>query len=470
MKRGWVLLAMLLGGCSLVGQGWERPALSSPESWSLPMPAMAAGTTGPEEGDFWSLWGDEQLVEWIRRALLDNREVRLAAARIAEARALTRVAAADGQPALDAELSVLRDRASEKNRVPMLGMPNPVTLYQVGFDARWELDLFGRLGRQREAVEAELLAARQLWAALQISLAAEVAVTYCDWRAAQAKAAALQRQVAASRELLVMVRARVQAGMSAELDGRRAEDQALQIEARLPPVQAAVGLSLRRLGILTGGQVDSLLAVPVHEGELPVVVPPLPAVLPAGLLDRRPDLLAAEARAHAAQARIGVAEGEEWPRLTLAATLGSLAIASGNVLSGGSLVYTAGPRWQVPLFHGGLLTAQVDAARAKAAQEVLAWEKAAVDAVLEVETAALRQQEARDRHLFLSRALAAQRHTLALAMVRYQRGMSDFAVPLEVARQLAAMEIEVIDAQHQVLTSGIALYKALGGGWQAKQE
>ncbi len=460
-----VLLALLLGGCTLVGKAWERPVLPSPAAWSLPLPAAEEATA---EGNFWSAWGDSRLVEWIQRAVLENREMRLAVARIAEARALTRGAAAGEQPTVDLGGSVARDRASEENRMPMRGIPNPVTLYQAGFDAHWEWDLFGRISHQKEAAEAEWLAANRMQSALQISLSAEVAATYCDWRAAQAKGEALHRQAEASRALLDMVRSRLHAGLNSELDLRRAEDQLAQTEARLPAVQAALGLAMRRLGVLTGGQADSLLAEISAGGSLPVMVPALPSVVPAALLDRRPDLLAAEARAHAAQARIGAAEGEQWPHLSLAATLGTLSIASGGLLSSGSSLYNVGPQLSLPLLHGGALEAEVDAARARAEQAVLAWEKAAAEAILEVETAALRQREAKERYEFLSKSLVAQRQALDLATVRYQRGMSDFTVPLEATRQWAAMEIEVIEAHLHLLTSGIALYKALGGGWTGK--
>ncbi|MEO5340279.1 MAG: TolC family protein [Magnetococcus sp. MYC-9] len=462
MRRWWVVWFLLLGGCLRVGEEWQPPALEMQGAWSL----LIAPEESTTEADFWLSWGDERLLDWVQRARIDNRDIRLAAARITEARALTRLAAADALPSLELDASLVRDRISDNNRVPPRGMANPVTVPQLWFDARWELDLFGRLQRQQEAAEADLLAAHLTQAALQISLSAEVAATYFEWRAASVKVAALHRQADASRALLVLVRSRVRAGLNTELDLRRAEDQAAQIDARLPAAQTTVDIAVRRLGILTGGQADSLLAESVVEESLPARVPALPHLLPAELLDRRPDLRAAEARAHAAFARIGVAEGESWPHLSLAAILGTLPTGVGNLLSVGSAFYTVGPQLNWPLYRGEALTAQVDVARARTVQETLTWEKTAVEAVMEVETAALRHREAQERLEALSNALTAQQHTLELATLRYQRGMSDFSAPLEVARQLAAMEIEVVETRLQLLTSGIALYKALGGGWQ----
>ncbi|MBF0186057.1 MAG: efflux transporter outer membrane subunit [Magnetococcales bacterium] len=465
MKNMRWLLPLLLCGCSVLGTPWQRPPMALPASWSQPLPGQQQQA---EEG-FWQGWQDPQLLAWIDKGLQANRDRQLALARIREARAQQRIVGSDDLPVVDAAGSLIRDRVSEKNRVPLYGLPNPVTLQQVGFDARWEWDLFGQHALEQQAAQADRLAAERGYAALGVSLAAEVAVSYCDWRLARQQIALLQQQAAINRTLLQLVKSRVQAGLNPELDRHRAEDQVLQVEARLPAAQAAVGLALRRLAILTGGQADDLLSAEPAATPLPTTVPPLPALLPAALLDRRADLQAAEAKARAAQARIGAAEGEQWPELSLAATVGSLSVAPGGLLSPASRFFQLGPQMKWPLFHGQALQAAVEVAEARRDQELIAWQKAAAEAIEEVEKALLRHQEAIERDEKLLRALTAQQQAMQLATVRYERGMSDFSVPLELARQVMNMELERLEMQHQRLSSGIALYKALGGGWQREE-
>jgi NodT family efflux transporter outer membrane factor (OMF) lipoprotein len=358
-------------------------------TWSLPLQQSGH----EEEHSFWQRWQDPQLLAWVEQALQANRDLQLALTRIRQARAQQRIVAANDQPAVEGTAAVLRDRASENDRFPLRGIANPVTVHQAGFDARWEWDLFGKNRAEQEAANEEWLAALHSHGALQVTLAAEVAVTYCDWRLALQQSALLQRQAGIARTLWQLVDSRVVAGLNPELDRHRAEDQALQIEARLPPAQAAAALALRRLAILIGAQADQLLGTPVPTQPLAVEVPALPEILPAQLLERRADLRAAEAKAKAAHARIAVAEGDKWPELRLGAMVGGLTVGSGGVLSSASRFYQVGPQLSWSLFRGQALQAAVALAEAQRDHEVIAWHKAAVLAMEEVEQALVRHQE-----------------------------------------------------------------------------
>jgi multidrug efflux system outer membrane protein len=458
---GLGLPVLLLAGCATVGESWQRPSAANAQpDWSLALPA------GEAPADFWAAWNDPHMPDLIRAALGKNRDLRAAAARIAEARALAGVAAAADRPRVDAQAAVTRDRQSEEGRYSLAGVPNPVTQWQAGFDARWEIDLYGRLARAREAAAADLEAVRLAREALAVSLAAEVADTYFALRAAQARSATLERRIDAARDTVRLARGRVKAGLSPELDLRRAEDMLAQTEARLPPARAEAGLALRRLGVLCGGRAGDLVEALAAPAALPGGWPEVPRLLPADLLDRRPDLRAAEARVEAATARIGVAQGGEKPRLSLAANLGTLAIGGGGLLQASSLFLNAGPALSLPLYNAGALAAETEAARARRETAVAEWEQAAAAAVAEVENAALGLAEARDRHAALDRALSAQAEALRLARLRYERGLTDFSVPLDAARQRFATETEAIDARAQQLRRQVALYKALGGGWR----
>lgn len=463
MKRLTLLsLALFLGGCATVGEDWQRPATAMLQTdWSLALPAGAGAD------DFWAGWHDPHLPGLIRQSLQNNRNLRVAAARIAEARALARVADAADRPRLDALAALARDRQSEEGRFNYVGIPNPVSQWQAGFDARWEIDLYGRLARQQQAAIADLESVSLAREALAVSLAAEVADTYFTLRANQSKAIALEQQITAASEAVKLVQVRVKAGLNPELDLHRAADQLAQTEARLPAARAEAGLALRRLGVLSGGQPDSLLKVLAAPAPLPVAVPDVPALLPAVLLDRRPDLRAAEARIGAATARIGVAQGEQKPRLSLAASLGSLAIGTSGLLQSSSLFINAGPALSLPLYNAGALAANTDAARARRDAATAEWEQAAVAAIAEVESAVLGLTEAHARQTALEQALAAQGEALRLAFIRFERGLTDFSAPLDAVRQRYATETEQIDAHAARLHQQVALYKALGGGWRS---
>lgn len=467
-RRLWaVALSASLSACNVVGSNWQRPEAELPPRWSQP----ALNPDGPSQSasadaDFWAAWDDPPLRQLIDQALRHNRDLRQAAARVTEARALSGEAQATALPQLDATGSVVRNRASGNDRLPLQGTANPVRQYRSGFDASWEIDLFGRLAREREAVSATLDAAQLHHDAMAISLAAEVASQYFQLRAAQTQAGIIQQQMATASEAVAVVGSRVQAGLNPELDRLRAQDQQAQIDATLPPARAEVGLAARRLGVLVGAQADSLLATLTAPQPLPRLAPSLPRRFPAAWLDRRPDVRAAEAQAHAAQAQVGVAEGDRLPRLTLGAAFGWLSLSAGKLGDGDSRTFTIGPQLTLPLFHGGALTARLEAARARQDQAWLNWEKTAAEALLEVESSALRQHEATQLHAARARLLATRQHQFDLARLRYQRGLSDYTEPLEALRQLFAAQTDEVAARVQALNHSVALYKALGGGWQ----
>jgi NodT family efflux transporter outer membrane factor (OMF) lipoprotein len=463
-----LVLALCLGvaGCATVGGDYQRPALQTQTAWSVALPKgqeVAADA-------FWSGFGDAVLPSLIERALAANRGLQEAAARVREARALAVLAGSRNQPQLTVGGAIQSDRASETSRFPLTGLNNPVSLYQGGFDARWELDLFGGLRREREAAEADLAAAGLHREALAVSLAAEVASSYFDLRAAQALQQTLVHEIEAAREAGKLVAARVKAGLNPDIDARRAEDEVSRIEARLPAAQADAGLAMRRLGILLGAQSDSLLAELTPMQVLPERTPVLPETLPAGLLDRRPDLAAAEAELRAAQARIGSAEAAKLPSVGLMASFGLLSMTTGKLFNAASRQWNAGPQISLPLLDGGARDAAVEAARAQRDARLARWNQLAAESVAEVESAALRRQEADLRQAALARGLSMQREIVELARLRYERGLTDLTLPLDAVRQLMASESGEIAARAQRLKQTVALYKALGGGWSGARQ
>ena len=456
-------LAAALAGCT-VGPDYVRPTPEIPAQWSTALPVADAASPA-DLTHWWRQLDDPVLTALVERALAANRDVREAIARIKEARALQTVVDARARPQLGISGSVARDRLSENGRIPLQFIENPATIYQAGFDASWELDAFGGIRRSREAAAAEVERVELDREAVAVSVSAEVAVAYLRLRGAQAQLAALDRQIAVARETIAIVAARVKAGLVSELDLLRAREILAILEARRPVLDAAAGVEMRRLGVLVGGQADSLLAELARERPLPGAVPQLPPTVPAALLARRADLRAIERALAAENARIGVEEANKYPQLSLGLTLGLLSLATGNFATAASAVWNTAAGFSAPIYRGGALDARVAAAQARYEQAAIRYENAAARAVEEVESAALRYRSSRERRVQLLAALAADEDVLRLAVVRYDGGLTDFLTVLDAQRQLFTVQDEEIAAREQALAQLVALYKALGGGW-----
>jgi len=458
----------LLAGCA-VGPDYVRPTPPVPADWSTSLPGtQAPGATTAQLAQWWRQLDDPTLTALIERALAENRDVREAIARIKEARALQSVSEARARPQLGASGSAARDRLSENGRVPPRGIPNPTDLYQGQFDASWEIDLFGGVRRAREAAAADSARVELDREAVAVSVSAEVAVAYLRLRSAQAQLATLDDQIAAARDTISIVAARVKSGLVSELDLLRSRELLATLEARRPLLGATVGVEMRRLGVLVGAQSGSVLAELSAARALPHAAPQLPAAVPVDLLARRADLRAIERELAAENARVGVADTERYPRLSLSLTLGLLSVATGTFTSAESALWNAGVGVTAPVYRGGALDARLAAAQARYERATIRYEDAAARAVEEVESAAVRYSGARQRREKLVEALKADEDARNLALVRYQAGLADFLSVLDAQRQLFSAQDDEIVSREQALGNLVALYKALGGGWVFK--
>lgn len=456
----------LLAGCA-AGPKYVRPVPEVPAQWNTALPATAAAA---DLSQWWRQLDDPVLNALVERALSANRDVREAIARIREARALQRVADAGALPRVGASGSAARDRISENGRIPLRGVPNPVDLYQAGFDASWELDVFGGVRRAREAAAADVERVELDREAIAVSVSAEVAAAYLRLRGAQSQLAALDDQIGVARETIALVTARVKSGLVSELDLLRARELLVNLEARRPQIHRTADIETRRLGVLVGAQAGSLVGELAPHQSLPGAVPQLPATVPAELLARRADLRAIERSLAAENARVGVAEADKYPRLALRLSLGLLSIATGNLGSAASAFWNVGAGFTAPVYQGGALEGKAAAARARYDQAAIRYEHAAAKAVEEVEAAAIRYTRERERRERLDAALRLDEDARNLALARYQAGLADFLSVLDAQRQLFGAQDDEIVSRDQALGHLVALYKALGGGWVVKPD
>lgn len=455
----WGLLALTplwlaaCAGLTPADPGHDAPptqALSSADSSRAA--AAAAGSA------WWSAFGDPLLPQWIADALAANPDLATARASLAQARAQADVQQAGLGPRLGASASAQRSQS---------GGNDAGNRFQAGFDASWEPDAFGGKRSALDASEADADASAASLANLQVSLAAEVAVNYIQLRGLQARLAIARSNLATQDETLQLTRWRAQAGLVSSLDVEQAVSAAEQTRAQIPALQTSLDQSANALAVLTGRNPRALDALRDSAAPIPAAPPDLAASFPADTLRQRPDVRAAELRASAALARVGVAEAALYPSFQLSGSLGLSALSLGSLTSGASLLKSLLLGVSAPLFDGGAGKAQVRVQQAAWQQASGAYRAAVLAALQEVEDALAALRGDRERLARLQASSVAAAHAELLARQRYRSGLIDFNTVLNTQRSLLAAQDSEASAQASLTTNHVRLYKALGGGWQA---
>ena len=467
MVLGWGVTAFLVA-CAPVGPAYQPPRPELPSAWSGIRAATAAPAGGEELGQWWTLFNDPLLDSLLKRAVAANLEVRIARARILEARARYRLTTALAAPAMGVAGSYANTRRSEN-----AGSSNGTTtqdLFQAGFDAGWELDLFGGARRAAEAAEARLAAAGEESRDVLVSLAAEVARNYLELRGSQQRLATARENIVVQEKILELVRGCRQSGLGNGLEVAQAETQLALTRAQLPALENSVGQSIYRLSLLAGLPPLALreeLAAPM---ELPARPAWVPGTLPSELLRRRPDIRLAERQLAVATADIGVATAELFPRFSLTGLVGLQSINLSDLLSSGSRYWTVGPTVRWSLLDGGRVRANIDLSQARREEAQAAYEKAVLTALGEVETALLALAREEETRRTLVEAVAAGERAMDLASGRYGAGLAGFLDVLQGERALCQSRDQLVQSEQRLAVDLVALFKALGGGWDMGSE
>jgi len=460
------LLFTLLSGCA-VGPDYRPVELDTGSGWTQ---AEAAGSvTEAELANWWRRFEDPTLDRLVGTAMTQNLDVREAAARVAEVRALNDAVAGAYWPVVGANGSASRRRLSENGPFPVSqipGYPRNQTVYDAGFDASWELDIFGGTRRAVEAAAARFDAAHERLQAARLSVAAETARVYLSLRGAQHERQAVMAAVAASRSSTQLVRQQFTAGAVPEAAVAQAEAELARVEAELPVVEAQVRTAALSLGILLGELPEAELDLADTVADF-VALAPLPVGERADLLRRRPDVRAAERQVAAATADVGVATAELFPKFGITASGGFESLHTGNFFDSESQSINITPLISWRLFDGGRVRAQIHASEARVEAAALEYEKTVKTALTDAERAltrynlglvALRHQEA---------AVAAARRNYGFADARYRAGEISLLELLDAERALRVAENAFARAHTQAATDLVALFKALGGGWDS---
>lgn len=452
-------------GCA-VGPKYRAPERTLPPGWSE-LQEEAAAARSPEIAAWWTAFNDPLLNSLVERAARSNLDLRRAAARVREARARYGITAADRLPTLDASGSYTRSRSSENG--PLAFSPTAgeeVNLYQAGFDAAWEIDLFGGVRRAVEAAEADIAASVEDRRSIQVTLLAEVARNYIDLRRIQKQIATARANIESQQETLELTRARFNAGLNTGLDVARAEAQVATSFSQIPALEISLRQTIHRLGVLLGeepGALSDALSKP-----LPIPAPPAEVVvgLPSELLRRRPDIRRAERQLAAATARIGVATADLFPRFSLTGAFGLQSATLRDLPEGGSRFFSIGPTLRWPIFAGGRIRANIAVENAREEEAWAEYERTLLLSLEEVENALVAYAREQDRRQSLREAVAANRRAVEIGNELFIRGLANFLDVLESERSLFASESQLDQSEAAVSANLVALYKALGGGWE----
>lgn len=455
------LLAVALGGCAAVGPDYSEPQLAVPAGWS-------AGT-GTDAMDavllarWWHGFGDPVLDRLVADALAANLDLAQARARLREARARRGVAGAALAPSVDASLSGSRSRSSGQS-----GSGSTRELYSAGFDASWELDVFGGVRRSVEAAQADLEASVESLSDTRVSLAAEVALNYIDLRTAEQRLAIAEESIASRGENHQIIRWRQQAGLVSELDLAQATTDLESTRAVLPPLRTAVTEAKNRLAVLLGrnpGELESL----VHaDRPIPLAAAEIVAAIPADTLRQRPDVRVAERRLAAQTARLGEAEAARYPSFRLSGSLGLEALELDALADRDANTHSLFGGITAPVFNAGRIAANIEIQDALVEQARLAYRAAVLAALEEVENALTAVANTDARRVKLAEAAAAARTTLAIAEYRYASGLADFLSVLDAQRTQLSLDEQLAGSTGELARAQIRLYKALGGGWSTE--
>ena len=463
-----LILGLAITGCA-VGPDYVRPETDQPvpDAWST---KIEADLMKPQSDtrDWWMAFGDTMLTNLIARAESENRDLRIAIARIEESRALRGIQKSQFWPQINATGSFQRQQLSSNGRGAILGggddLP-PVNVWFAGFDATWELDVFGGIRRRVEASTAEMQASVEDYRDVMISLSAEVASSYIGVRTTQRRLAYARQNVEAQTESLDITRTRYDTGLTSALDVAQAEANLSGTLSTIPQLETDLEISLNRLAVLLGENPGSLHEELGPPKDIPVPTSEVARGMPADLLRRRPDIRRAERELAAQTARIGVATSDLFPKFGLPGQLGWESKETDNWFNAGSLMWNFMPSFRWNIFSAGKVKNNIAAEEARTEALLLRYEQTILLALEEVENSLTAYQQEQLRRNHLSDAVESAGRSVELVRTQYLSGLTNFQNLLDSQRTLFTRQDDLAQSEGRVVQDLIVLNKALGGGW-----
>ncbi len=484
--------AAALPGCTL-GPNFKQPGWASPSSWfagpkEAVAPVRSVPVAEPIDVNWWTLFHDPVLTSLEQRVASENLDVKTAGIRMTESRAQLAVARAGLFPTLNGNASYIRQQSSQNGVFAVIPSAagataangasgnsagavqgrgvQPFDLFQGGFDASWEVDLWGGVARSVESATASTEAANEATRSVLLSSLAEVARDYIQLRGVQAQLAIARDNVHTARQSLDLTQQRAAGGVTTDLDVANASAQLRTTLAQIPSLEQQEAQTINALSLLLGQPPNALRQELVTAKPVPPVPPRVPVGIPSELARRRPDIRQAEAQLHAATADIGVAQANFYPSVNLTGSVGLQSLQFGTLFNLNSKQYSLGPGLTIPIFQGGQLRATLQLREALQQEAAINFQKTVLQAWHDVDNALTAYQAEQTRRDELVHAVTENRRALVLAQSRYQQGVADFLTVLDAERSLLAAQQQLADSTTTVSSNLVALYKALGGGWE----
>jgi NodT family efflux transporter outer membrane factor (OMF) lipoprotein len=484
---------LLLSACA-VGPDWQPPTPPGAIAFLPPVgeKAPSQAVDGPTDSEWWSIFGDSELSSLERRVADSNLDVADATERLAASRAVRHVIGADQYTSVDANASYAHERASPNGVLGLLGtqqqqgaatiasgapgfgpasLPgssggNAFDLWQYGFDASWELDLWGRVRREVEAADASVEASADTRRGVLVSALAETARDYLQLRGVQAEIVITKQNLEIATHSQALTQLRFNNGATTSLDVANAGAQVSAIRASLPPLQRQEAQLINAVSMMLGEPPRALSAELAIPKPIPPAPPSVPVGLPSELATQRPDIRAAEARLHEATADIGIAVADFYPRITLSGSLDLQALQFSGLGSWASRQYAVGPTISLPIFEGGRLRGTLELRKDQQKQAAIAYQRTVLQAWHEVDDALTAYNAAQNQREQLQQAVDQNRTALTAAQDQYAQGARDFLTVLTVQNQLLNTQRALEQSTADTDIALASLYKALGGGWQ----
>jgi NodT family efflux transporter outer membrane factor (OMF) lipoprotein len=470
------VLALLLPaipffGCA-VGPDYAKPDVQVPDAWSEAISAQAA--LGPDASlqTWWTVFDDPVLTELIERARTSNLDLEVAMSRVRAARLQLGIARGGFLPVINAGAGASRTQISDNGHLMQVAPPGgfePQSIFNIGIDAAWEIDVFGRVRRSVEAAGAQFEASVEDSQDVQVTLFAEVALSYIDVRAYQQRILNARYNAEAQRQSVQLTQDRYDSGVSSKLDVVQANSNLATTEAVIPSLEIGLHMALNRLAVLLGQGAGTLQRDLSAARPIPSPTYHVGAGVPAELLRQRPDIRSAERRLAARTAMIGVATADLYPRFALSGVFGFSAKDTNKLFDSSSDIWQLSAPIEWNLFSGGRVRKNIEVQEELANQALLFYKNTVLLALEEVENSIVSFSRNQVRRAHLADAVAATMEAVELANVQYDTGVTNFNNVLDMQRDLFEQQDQLVSTEADVMLNLIALYKALGGGWNINQ-
>jgi NodT family efflux transporter outer membrane factor (OMF) lipoprotein len=465
--------ALVLTGCTTLGPDFMRPEVPTTPDWQTTGDTLSGEPR--ELAEWWKLFNDPVLDTLIENAYQQNLPLQIAGLRILEARAQLGIAVGNRYPQVQqASGGVSAVEVSENSPNFSSASDDEFTVYQAGFDAAWELDFWGRFRRGIEAAEANLSATVADYDNALVSLTAEVARTYVTIRTLEERLALARANIVLQQESLRVARVRFDNGATTELDVQQAMSSLADTQALVPVLLRSLRQANNGLSVLLGMPPSDLTQILGGEGTIPVAPVQVAAGVPADLLRRRPDVQAAELQAASRSALVGVAEADLYPSFSLLGSIGyqssdTGSSSAGDLFNSDSLFFSAGPAFRWNILNYGRIMNNVRVQDARLQQTLVNYRNTVLTAYREVEDAMVAFVQSQQESGFRATSAQAAKRSAEIANIQYREGSVDFQRVIDTERFLVAQQDQWTNTRGDIALSLIAVYKALGGGWEIRE-